>query len=105
MFKIILLSISLKKPRVVTTWDSIIHTTLPESIPYMEESKYSTDRRLAEIEIHARKKGEIKENQISCGKWKKIVERISLSLFILVIWGLLLIPVIFYHLPVPQVSM
>ena len=80
---------SLKKSRVVTTWDSIIHATLPESIPYMEESKYSTAKRLAEVEIQSRKEGEIKDNQISCGKWKKIVERISLSPFIVVIMGVI----------------
>ena len=37
-------------------------------------------------------------------KRRKIIERISLGTFILIIWGLLVLPIIFYHLPVPQVS-
>ena len=37
-------------------------------------------------------------------KWRKLSQRISLVIFILVIWGLLVIPIIFYYLPLPQVS-
>ena len=37
-------------------------------------------------------------------RWRNLVEVLILCILIFIVWGLLLIPIILYYLPLPQVS-
>lgn len=43
-------------------------------------------------------------NDLDEAKWRKTAKSFGLVMLILVIWGLLVIPIVFYYLSLPQVS-
>ena len=77
--------------------------------PPEDEPKYPTIRRLANnmsklmLNLTQRQAEVINEEDLKKSKWRNIVEVLILCVLITVVWGLLLIPIIFYYLPLPTV--
>ena len=67
--------------------------------------KDSTERRVQQSGDNSKGDGYSKEEaELNRGKRRNLVEIAILCVLIAIIWSLLLIPIIFYYLPLPRVS-